>query len=425
MSKILFYSCIIMRARLLVIFLFIFFLVHPANAKEDNKPAESLKEIYKMLGTFSKVLDKIKAEYVEQKSIKELVELAINGMLSGLDPHSSYLNKKSFTKMREYTKGEFGGVGIEFNINKKGVEVISPITGTPAYKAGIKSGDIILQVDKTLLVDPTNAKIAKIIRGKPGTSVKLKIQRNNKIFDIKIVRAIIKISPVTHEAKNNIGYLKVSTFNEKTAANLQQSIKELTGQNKIQGYILDLRDNPGGLLKQSILVADMFLDSGEIVSTKGRNGSAQRFSSTKGDLTQSLPIVVLINHGSASASEIVAGALKDNKRAIIIGNKSFGKGSVQTITKIDENTAVRMTTARYYTPSGQSIQSIGITPDIEISQGKLQKTEFVSYSEKDLPNALVNKQKKSQNKNNNSKNNYQDYQLLSAINILKGIILTK
>lgn len=332
-------------------------------------------EIYKQLDLFGDVLERVRSDYVEKPDDTKLIETAINGMLTGLDPHSAYLNAKHFQDMQVQTRGEFGGLGIEVTMEKGVVKVVSPIDDTPAAEAGIKAGDLITHLDNKSIVGETLEQAVEKMRGRVNTPILLTIVRKGREepFDIKIVRSVIRINAVKSrlEADGQIGYVKVTTFNEKTHANLVKAVEKLKKESngKIKSWVLDLRNNPGGLLDQAVAVSDDLLDQGAIVLTKGRNlQETQRSQARRGDITGGKKVVVLINGGSASASEIVAGAIQDHKRGLIIGTRSFGKGSVQTIIPLGGNGALRLTTARYYTPSGRSIQAKGIDPDIIVEQ---------------------------------------------------------
>jgi carboxyl-terminal processing protease len=331
-------------------------------------------DTYRSLNLFGDVFEKIRSDYVEKPDDKKLIEAAINGMLGSLDPHSSYMDAKSFNDMQVQTRGEFGGLGIEVTEDNGLIKVVTPIDDTPASRAGILSGDIISAIDGEDVDGMTLNQAVDKMRGAPDTTVTLKILRGPKkeASDIKLTRAIIQIKSVrAHQEGDDIGYIRITQFNEQTADGVRDAILKFQNEmpgDKLKGYILDLRNNPGGLLDQSIAVVNAFIDHGEIVSTRGRNADeTMRYNARPGDLSKGKPLVVLINGGSASASEIVAGALQDHKRATIIGTRSFGKGSVQTIIPLGpDNGALRLTTARYYTPSGRSIQAKGIDPDIEV-----------------------------------------------------------
>jgi len=350
---------------------------------------------YQQLNLFGDVFEKIRSSYVEPVSDEKLIESAINGMLTSLDPHSSYMDPKEWDDMQVQTKGEFGGLGIEVTMENGVIKVVSPIDGTPAAKAGIQPGDLIVQIDNKPIMGLTLSEAVDKMRGPVDSKIVLTVRRGKQPpFDVTLQRAIIKIESVRSQVFNDIGYVRITSFSEQTGSGLQNAIakiKEQTGK-KLVGLVLDLRNDPGGLLDQAIAVCDDFLDKGEIVSTRGRDpNNAQRYNATGGDLLQGVPIVLLINGGSASASEIVAGALQDHHRAILMGTRSFGKGSVQTIIPIPGHGAIRLTTARYYTPSGRSIQAKGIEPDIVVEQAKLEVIHAgQSIGEADLPGALQN-----------------------------------
>ena len=392
--------------------------------------AEEDKDVYKYLNLFGEAFEKIKNNYVEPVNSKDLIESAIEGMLTSLDPHSSYLNDKELKELRVQTKGEFGGLGIEVTLENGFVKVIAPIDDTPAFKAGIKSGDLITHLDDEPVLGMTLSEAVAIMRGKVGSKIKLTVRRNeNEKVDINIVRAIIQLKSVKSRVENNIGYIRVSSFNQKVDKQIIDSISSFKKKKTLIGYVLDLRNNPGGLLDQAVNVTDIFLERGEIVSTKGRNGKrGSRYNAVKKDLTNGLPLVVLINQGSASASEIVAGALQDHKRAIIMGTKSFGKGSVQTIIPSGEDVAIKLTTAKYYTPSGRSIQQTGIDPDILVEQAELKKLDNERRKESDLRGAIDNEQiekNESNNKNAEKKidEEVDDYQLTRAFDLILAINL--
>jgi carboxyl-terminal processing protease len=331
-------------------------------------------ETYRNLAIFGDVFERVRAQYVTPPDDKSLVENAINGMLTSLDPHSSYLNADAAQDMRVQTRGEFGGLGIEVTMENELVKVIAPIEDTPAARAGVLAGDLIAAIDGTEVRGLALSDAVDKMRGPVNSPIELTILREGAVEPIKItiVRDVIKVKAVRFRVEEDVGYLKINSFTERTYEDLQAAIgriKEQVGADKLKGYVLDLRLNPGGLLDQAVAVSDAFLDRGEIVSTRGRDPKdVTRFDSRAGDLADGKPVIVLTNGGSASASEIVAGALQDHKRAAVLGTKSFGKGSVQTIIPLGENGALRLTTALYYTPSGKSIQGIGITPDIKIDQ---------------------------------------------------------
>jgi len=333
-------------------------------------------DTYRQLNLFGDVFERVRADYVEKPDDAKLVESAINGMLAGLDPHSSYMDPKSFRDMQVQTRGEFGGLGIEVTMEDGLVKVVAPIDDTPAAKAGVMANDIITKLDDEQVQGLTLNQAVEKMRGPVNTKIKLTIMRKgqDKPIEVSIVRDVIRVKSVrSHAEGEDVGYIRITQFNEQTTDGLKKAISDLTNQlgaEKIKGFVVDLRNNPGGLLDQAISVSDAFLEKGEIVSTRGRNAEeTQRFNARPGDLTKGKPLIVLINGGSASASEIVAGALQDHKRATLVGTRSFGKGSVQTIIPLGAgNGALRLTTARYFTPSGRSIQAKGITPDIEVLQ---------------------------------------------------------
>ena len=357
----------------------------------ESNAASKNKEVYEYLDLFGRIFDRVRSEYVDEVTDEELIEKAIDGMLTGLDPHSGYMDEEVWQEMQMETRGKFGGLGIEITMEEGFVKVISPIDDTPAYEAGILAGDFITKIDETPVFGLTLSEAVDLMRGEKGEPITITISRDGlEAFELEIIRDIIKIQSVKHDIFKNIGYLRVTSFTQQTESGLIKSIKTIKEKlnNKQLGFILDLRSNPGGLLTQSVKVSDIFLERGEIVSTRGRNSEdIKRYRAKKGDLINGQPLIVLINGGSASASEIVAGALQDHKRAIILGLKSFGKGSVQTIIpfkKLDSNnttTGIRLTTARYYTPSGKSIQGKGIEPDIIIQQGTFKSQDFKTISE--------------------------------------------
>jgi carboxyl-terminal processing protease len=397
--------------------------------------ASKNKETYEYLDLFGQIFDRVRSEYVEQVTDEELIEKAIDGMLTGLDPHSSYMNEKVWQEMQTDTSGKFGGLGIEITMEEGFVKVVSPIEDTPAFKAGIMAEDYIIQIDETPVFGLTLSEAVELMRGDKGEPITITISREGvENFEVEIIRDIIKIQSVKYEVIDNIGYLRITSFTEQTESGLLKSIKKIKEElnNKQIGFILDVRSNPGGLLNQSIKVSDIFLERGEIVSTRGRDAeNIKRYRAKKGDKINGQPLIVLINGGSASASEIVAGALQDHKRAIIVGTKSFGKGSVQTIipfkksNKIKSTAGIRLTTARYYTPSGESIQGKGIKPDIIIEQGTFESKEFKRFSEADLKDSLDSETDQTET-DNEEKNEIEtrldkDYQLARAIDLIKGI----
>ncbi len=349
-------------------FLFFFFNTNYLLSKNSN-------ELYEKIDLFGEVLETIKQEYVDEVDQADIMDSAINGLLQSLDPYSAYMSPKLFEGMRTDTKGEFGGLGIEIGMESGVVKVISPIDDTPASNAGIKSGDYIVRIDEEQVQGKTLTEAVELMRGPVGSSIKLTIRRKNvkKALEFKIKRAIIEVKSVDAKIigdKKEIGYLRLKSFNENSDEQLFQSIKNFEKNKKLVGYILDLRNNPGGLLTQAISVSDFFLDDGEIVSTKGRKISeTRRFFSKKGDGINGKPLIVIINTGSASAAEIVSGALKDHKRAIILGERSYGKGSVQSIIPLKNGGGLRLTISKYYLPSGKSISEVGVLPDIFVEEG--------------------------------------------------------
>ena len=367
-----------MRKNFLVYLFFFsqFFYINFVNSSENN--------IYEKIDIFGEVLEKINKEYVDEINQSESMDAAINGLLQSLDPYSSYMSPEIFDEMQTETSGEFGGLGIEVGMEAGVVKVISPIDDTPASRAGIKAGDYIVKINGEQVQGKSLTEAVDLMRGLVGTSIELTIRRRGekKALTIIVVREIIEIQSVkTDTLENNIGYIRLTSFNENSGKQIKKKINQLENENKVKGYILDLRNNPGGLLSQAIKISDFFLDHGEIVSTKSRNASENRkWFAKKGDLTDGKPIILLINYGSASAAEIVAGALKDHKRAILIGENSYGKGSVQSIIPLKNEGAIRLTVAKYYLPSGKSISEVGVSPDIEISE---QDEEFKIKTETD------------------------------------------
>ena len=416
--------------------LFIFFIYAIIPLKAINADTNR-QETYKQLNLFGDVFQRVQEQYVEEVTDKKLIESAISGMLQSLDPHSSYLSADSYKDMQVKTKGKFGGLGIEITMEDGVVKVVSPIDDTPAAKAGMKSGDLIIGVDGESIRGLTINESVSKLRGPVGSKVIITVVRDKQDpYEIEIKRDIINIKSVKHNIIKNIGYVRLTTFSDTTTSGLEKAITEIKKNigNKFQGLILDLRNNPGGLLNQSISVADAFLNQGEIVSTQGRNDDdTSRVFAKKGDLINGQPLVVLINSGSASASEIVAGALKDHSRAIIIGTRSFGKGSVQSIIPLAGNGAMRLTTARYFTPSGVSIQAKGIEPDIIVEAGvtELKKAKNDNRREENLRGAL-DKNKKSKKTEIDSDSDkpltpleklLQDNQISRAVDMIRGISL--
>jgi carboxyl-terminal processing protease len=410
-------------------------------------------ETYRQLNLFGDVFERIRSDYVEEVPDSEMIEAAIRGMLSDLDPHSSYLSPDDFKNMQVQTRGEFGGLGIEVTMENGVVKVVSPIDETPAARAGIKAGDYITHLDGEQVIGLTLSEAVDRMRGPVDTTIMLTIVREgaDAPLEVEITRAVIKIKSVRYRAEGDVGYVRITSFNEQTDVGLKDAIRDLNkeiGQD-LKGYVIDLRNNPGGLLDQAIAVSDAFLGQGEIVQTRGRdNRDIQRYNATSGDLTNGKTVVVLINGGSASASEIVAGALQDHERALVVGTKSFGKGSVQTIIPLGANGALRLTTARYYTPSGRSIQAKGIEPDILVEQLQLAEVEQrrMRRSEASLPGHLVNPddeangtangtdeaaktdengtQDETEQSKGQTTSKLDDYQLAYAIDLLRGIALS-
>ena len=350
-----------------IIFILIFFII-----LNSHKSFAENNDIYKKIDLFGEVLEKINDEYVDEIDQSKSMDSAINGLLQSLDPYSAYMSPESFGEMQTETSGEFGGLGIEVSMEAGVVKVISPIDDTPASKAGIKAGDYIVKINDEQVQGKSLTEAVELMRGPVGSSIEITVRRRGKkkalIFNIK--REVIEIQSVKSETiQNNIGYLRLTSFNENSSEQIKNKVNELKKNRDLKAYILDLRNNPGGLLSQAIKVSDFFLDNGEIVSTKSRKVAENRkWFAKKGDITDGKNLIVLINYGSASASEIVAGALKDHKRAIVIGENSYGKGSVQSIIPLKNRGAIRLTVAKYYLPSGKSISEIGITPDIEVNE---------------------------------------------------------
>lgn len=430
---------------LLSLFCFVI-LSAPALAETErtagSKPENDYTETYRQLDLFGDVFERVRENYVDEKEDKELIENAINGMLVALDPHSSYLNEEKFDDMQVNTKGEFGGLGIEVTMENGLVKVVSPIDETPAAEAGIEAGDLIVEIDGEPVMGLDLSEAVDKMRGIVGTDIDIVISREGADgpLEFTITRDVIKITSVRHRIEGNSGYIRITTFNQNTYPGVQDAIAEIQEElgNALNGYILDLRNNPGGLLDQAIAVSDAFLDKGEIVSTRGRDDAdTKRDNATPGDLAEGLPMVVLINGGSASASEIVAGALQDHKRAILMGTQSFGKGSVQTVVPLPGHGAMRLTTARYYTPSGRSIQAKGIEPDIEVELARIESFDVRRFRESDLRGALDkdedSKDKKKREKDKDSDEasdeeegkaeEIQDYQLYRALDLLSALSL--
>lgn len=407
--------------------------------------AQNSTNVYEQLDLFGDIFERIRGQYVEDVDDKELIEAAINGMLTSLDPHSSYLSAEDAAAMRVSTSGEFGGLGIEVTQEEGWVKVVSPMDGTPADAAGILAGDFITAVDGESVLGLTLDDAVTLMRGPVGAEIIVTIVREGEVepFDVSIIRDTIKLTAVRSRTEGNAVVLRVTTFNDQTFPNLkdglEEQVEEAGGIDNVDGFVIDLRNNPGGLLNQAIYVSDAFLNAGEIVSTRGRGAAdGDRFNASPGDMAEGKPIVVLINGGSASASEIVAGALQDHRRAIVIGTNSFGKGSVQTVVPLKGDGAMRLTTSRYYTPSGRSIQSLGISPDIIVEQPRLQLDADVEEedeprrrSEADLRGSLDNDsltedeirqiEEDRARAETAAQLREDDYQLAYAIDILKGL----
>jgi len=384
-------------------------------------------ETYRQLSLFGDAFQLIRDDYVEEVDDKTLISNAINGMLSALDPHSNYLPDDDFKKMQERTRGEFGGLGIEITMEDGYVKVVSPIDDTPAFNAGVQAGDLIVQIAGQDVLGMTLSEAVELMRGPVGSDIDITIRRKDDQFiDITLTRDVIKMRSVRHESYGKVGYIRITTFSEQTTPGLEKAVAELQAEhgNDLQGVILDLRNNPGGLLREAVSVSDAFLEKGEIVSTRGRQGNQNsRYFAKSGDLLDGLPLVILINSGSASASEIVAGALKDHKRAVIMGTRSFGKGSVQSIIPMPGHGAIRITTARYYTPSGVSIQSTGIAPDIDVELAVVENLETGAVREEDLRGHLENNAEGQSNTpaEEDESVNLRDYQLARAIDLIQGV----
>ena len=416
-------------------------LAGPLIAQE----AENNASVYEQLDLFGDIFERIRAQYVEGVDEAALIEAAIDGMLTSLDPHSSYLSPDDAADMREATRGEFGGLGIEVTQEEGFIKVVSPIDGTPAAEAGITSGDFITAVDGENLLGLTLDEAVELMRGPVGSEIIITVVREDvdQPFDVSIIRDTIKLTAVRSRVEGDTVVLRITTFSDQTYPSLEEQLAEQVaeagGIENVNGFVIDLRNNPGGLLNQAIAVSDAFLDAGEITSTRGRDpDDGQRWNAREGDLAEGLPMVVLINGGSASASEIVAGALQDHRRAIVIGTNSFGKGSVQTVMPLRGDSAMRLTTARYYTPSGRSIQALGISPDIIVEQPRIDPTAEVveeeernTRSEADLRGSLSNDsltedeieqiQADRMRAEDAAALREEDYQLAYAIDILKGL----
>ncbi|TRD21672.1 S41 family peptidase [Palleronia caenipelagi] len=413
---------------------------------------ESRTNVYEQLDLFGDIFERIRSEYVEDVSEKDLIEAAIDGMLSSLDPHSSYLSPEDAQRMRTETRGEFGGLGIEVTQEEGFVKVVSPMDGTPASEAGMQSGDFITHVDGESLLGLTLDEAVEMMRGPVGSEIVITVVREgmDEPFDVSIIRDTIELTAVRGRLQGDTVVLRLITFSDQTypkmAEELAKLVEEAGGMDAVNGFVIDLRNNPGGLLTQAIKVSDAFLDEGEIVSTRGREQEdSDRVNAVEGDLAEGKPIVVLINGGSASASEIVAGALQDHRRAIVVGTKSFGKGSVQTVVPMRGDGAMRLTTARYYTPSGRSIQALGVSPDIVVQQPPVDMTQPETEEEEDSPRFNRTEADLRGSLDNDSltedeqdtireeqaaaeeaaKLREEDYQLAYAIDILKGLVALK
>ena len=387
--------------------------------------SEDPKAIYAELERFGEVFESIRYHYVEPVEAEELVRAAIDGMLGSLDPHSNFLSPEDFDQIQTRTRGEFGGLGVEITMEDGMIKVIAPIDDTPAAEAGILSGDLIIGIDGEAMLGLSLTEAVELMRGKIDSEVTISVKRGEQpVFDVTLARAVIKVRSVRYESFGSVGYIRITTFSEQTTPGLKNAIADLKAEHgkNLTGLVLDLRNNPGGLLAEAIAVSDAFLERGEIVSTRGREpASPARFYARKGDLLGGLPIVVLINSGSASASEIVAGAFKDHGRALIMGTRSFGKGSVQSIITIRTNDTMRLTTARYYTPSGLSIQGTGITPDIIVEPALVEDIDSGGLREEDLKGALVNGDAKLNDTDENATPEaIKDYQLARAVDVLNA-----
>lgn len=392
-------------------------------------------ETYRQINLFGTVFERVRESYVEEVSEEKLFEAAINGMLASLDPHSSYLNAKNYRDMQVQTRGEFGGLGIEVTMENGLIKVVSPIDDTPASKAGLQPGDLVSHLDSEPVLGLTLSEAVEKMRGKVGSKITLTIRRGTQdAFDVVLERAVITIRSVRFRTIGDIGYVRITTFNEQSTSGLQAAVADIKGKlgKKLHGYVIDLRNNPGGLLDQAISVSDAFLERGEIVSTRGRiEENSSRANAEPGDITDGAPLVVLINGGSASASEIVAGALQDQKRGVLMGTTSFGKGSVQTVLPLNNERALKITTALYYTPNGRSIQAQGIVPDIEVRKAKItNEVDSEYYKEADLQGHLGNGNGGADQPTGSSAKakpmpQDDDYQLAQALSLLKGLSITR
>ncbi|MCY4599315.1 MAG: S41 family peptidase [Acidobacteria bacterium] len=419
-------------------------LIGTCSPNQQSSAGTPNSETYRQLDLFGQVFQRVREDYVETVDDQTLIHAALNGMLQALDPHSSYMSADQFEEMQVQTSGRFGGLGIEVTMENGFVKVVSPIDDTPAYRAGVLSGDLITHIDEEAVLGLTLSEAVDRMRGEPNTEIIIRVSRPGvEPFDVSIIREIIHVQSVRARAEGNVGYIRISSFTEQTTNGVKTSFEELhaeIGPENIQGIVLDLRNNPGGLLTQAVAVTDFFLERGVIVSTRGRaNHTQQQFNASSGDISDGLPIVVLVNGGSASASEIVSGALQDHGRAILMGTKTFGKGSVQTVLPLGDHGAMRLTTARYYTPEGRSIQSTGVTPDIEVPLARIEVLETgAGRSEATLRNALES-ESESQSEETDSVEDpandpaaavaeeadpsLEDYQLQRALDLLRGLEL--
>ncbi|HIM71836.1 MAG: putative CtpA-like serine protease [Alphaproteobacteria bacterium MarineAlpha9_Bin5] len=402
-----------------------------------NEVGAVSSETYRQLNMFGDVFERVRSEYVEEVDDAELIEAAIQGMLSSLDPHSTFLNSKAYGEMQVHTRGEFGGLGIEVTMENGLVKVISPIDDTPAYRAGMQPGDLIVGIDGEPVFGLTLGEAVELMRGPVNSEIVITVQRSGveQPFDVAITRDVIRIRSVKSRAEGKVAFIRVTSFNEQTESGVEKAMRELRKEigDGLQGVVIDLRNNPGGLLDQAVAVSDAFLEKGEIVSTRGRGSrGGQRFNARAGDIAEGLPVVVLINGGSASAAEIVAGALQDHRRAIILGTRSFGKGSVQTVIPLPGEGAMRLTTARYYTPSGRSIQAKGIEPDILVDAGTIQVTsDAARRREEDLRGRLDSEVQNSDSPEVEEEiaaeltedDALRDYQLQRALDLIRGLAL--
>ena len=413
----------------------------PAAAQAPQAPATGASsETYRLLNLFGEIFEIVRNDYVEQVPDRKLIEDAINGMLTALDPHSSFLNARSYRDMQVQTRGEFGGLGIEVTMENGLVKVVSPIDETPAARAGLRPNDLIVQLDGEPVLGLSLQEAVEKMRGPVNSPIKIMIRRGDAApFEVTLNRAVIRVQSVRSRIEGEIGYVRITSFTEQTDTGLRNAVTRMREQlgPRFKGLVLDMRNNPGGLLDQAVSVSDAFLERGEIVSTRGRRtDEAQRFNARAGDILNGMPLVVLINGGSASASEIVAGALQDHRRAIVLGTRSFGKGSVQTIRPIGNQGAIRLTTARYFTPSGRSIQAQGIDPDIVVEAARIEATpQGTQRREADLRGALRNPQggetpaatppaaTPAPENEERQQESTQDYQLSRAFDLLRGLAL--